>query len=99
MKKKLANPHHTEQDFVDLCKVMASISNTEDMQILLEDLCTPAEIEALSDRLKVAKLLDQELPYRTIAVQTGVSVTTVTRVARCLNGKLGGYRKIIPPSS
>src|SRR5476649_2483131 len=60
------------------------------------DLCTPAELDALSGRWKVARLLDKGIPYREISQQTGISTATVTRVARCLTyGNDGGYRRLL----
>lgn len=60
------------------------------------DLCTPAELEALAGRWKVARMLDQGLPYREISERTGISTATVTRVARCLTyGREGGYRRVL----
>jgi TrpR-related protein YerC/YecD len=57
------------------------------------DLCTPAELEALAGRWRVARLLDRGLPYREISEKTGISTATVVRVARCLTyGRDGGYR-------
>ena len=60
------------------------------------DLCTPAELDALAGRWKVARLLGQGLPYREISKKTGISTATVTRVARCLTyGQDGGYRRVL----
>jgi len=39
--------------------------------------------------------LQQELPYRKIHDLTGVSVTTIGRVARCLSDGSGGYQTAI----
>ena len=58
---------------------------------MLDDLCTPAELEALSDRWQVVPLLLDGVPYRDIHDRTGVSVTTIGRVARCLTHGAGGY--------
>ena len=58
------------------------------------DLCTPAELESMADRWQVVPLLRQGIPYRTIHEQTAVSVTTITRVARCLSFGTGGYKLI-----
>ncbi|HSG63351.1 MAG TPA: YerC/YecD family TrpR-related protein [Gammaproteobacteria bacterium] len=55
------------------------------------DLCTPAELEALTDRWTVVGLLNDGLPYRRIHELTGVSVTTIGRVARFLSAGNGGY--------
>ncbi|HUF72403.1 MAG TPA: YerC/YecD family TrpR-related protein [Gammaproteobacteria bacterium] len=61
----------------------------------LEDLCTPAELEALVDRWSVVPLLRDGLPYRRIHDMTGVSVTTIGRVARFLSAGNGGYRTVL----
>ena len=46
----------------------------------------------MKDRWAVVLLLDEGLTYREINARTGVSVTTIGRVARCLSGPEGGYR-------
>ena len=53
---------------------------------------TPAELQALTDRWAVVGLLKSGLPYREIHKQTGVSLTTIGRVARCLQSGDGGYQ-------
>ncbi|WP_228386750.1 YerC/YecD family TrpR-related protein [Ornithinicoccus halotolerans] len=75
----------------DLAAVMAAIGDPQQLVAFLTDLCTPAELEALADRWSVVPLLAQGVPYRTIHERTGVSVTTVGRVARCLDHGAGGY--------
>ncbi len=55
------------------------------------DLCTPAELQAMSDGWAVVEWLQKGLPYREIHRLTGVSVTTIGRVARCLADGNGGY--------
>lgn len=64
----------------------------EEMRRLLDDLCTPAEIEAIADRWRVVPLLLEATPYREIHDRTGVSVTTIGRIARCLSFGAGGYQ-------
>ncbi len=78
-----------------LCEALAALERPTDAHALLQDLCTPAELQALADRWAVARLLDEGLPYRTIQDRTGVSVTTIGRVARCLTGGAGGYVKAL----
>ncbi|MBT8444992.1 MAG: helix-turn-helix domain-containing protein, partial [Gammaproteobacteria bacterium] len=56
------------------------------------DLCTPAELQAMKDRWAVVEALQEGLTYRAIHDRTGVSVTTIGRVARCLTDGAGGYR-------
>lgn len=82
-----------------LCKALTALGQPNDVHALLEDLCTPAELQALADRWAVAQLLEEGMPYRAIQDQTGVSVTTIGRVARCLTAGTGGYRKALMASA
>lgn len=80
-----------------LPELMHAISLLKDEKEALQfftDLCTPAELESMADRWQVVPLLRQGIPYRTIHEQTAVSVTTITRVARCLSFGTGGYKLI-----
>lgn len=75
-----------------LSQAILSLDTREDVKNFLEDLCTPAEIEAMVDRWRVAQLLDKGLSYREISDLTEVSVTTIGRVARFMEMGAGGYR-------
>ncbi|WP_256645106.1 YerC/YecD family TrpR-related protein [Thermomonas paludicola] len=75
-----------------LAYVLASLKGAAEVRAFLEDLCTPAELEALGDRWRVVPELLQGVPYREIHERTKVSVTTVGRVARTLERGAGGYR-------
>jgi TrpR-related protein YerC/YecD len=81
----------------DLCAALLTPSDGAEMGRLLVDLCTPAEIRTLAERWHVARLLDGTgLSYREIHDATGVSTTTVVRVARFLREERnGGYRRAI----
>ena len=74
--------------------LMASISEKE-CAAFLRDLCTVSEIEAMSERFAVAKLISADMPYRDISAQTGVSTTTITRVAHWLRHGMGGYTSVL----
>lgn len=74
-----------------LAHALAALDRPQDVVAFLRDLCTPAELEALSDRWKVVPLLLEGVPYREIHERTRVSVTTVGRVARTLSHGEGGY--------
>ncbi|WP_343344757.1 YerC/YecD family TrpR-related protein [Sphingomicrobium sp. XHP0239] len=77
-----------------LAVALASLDRAEEIAALLDDLTTPAELTAMAERWHVARLLaDGSLTYRQIHDVTGVSTTTITRVARFLKGgDAGGYR-------
>jgi TrpR-related protein YerC/YecD len=78
----------------DLCAALLTPGSPDEMARLLSDLCTPAEIRTLAERWHVARLLDStDLSYRDIHDATGVSTTTIVRVARFLRQEPNqGYR-------
>ena len=81
----------------DLCAALLTPASEAEMCRLLGDLCTPQEIRTLAERWHVARLLDQtDLSYRDIHDATGVSTTTIVRVARFLRQEPHqGYRSAI----
>lgn len=76
----------------ELYRAIQSLASVEECRSFFNDLCTPAELEALVDRWSVVAYLEEGLPYRKIHELTGVSVTTIGRVARFLTNGNGGYR-------
>lgn len=74
-----------------LAMALMTARTPDEMRAFLHDLCTPAELQAMADRWAVVEYLQKNLPYREIHRLTGVSVTTVGRVARCLTSGNGGY--------
>ena len=75
----------------NLYVALAALKSPEECRAFLRDLCTPAEIQAMADRWSVVEYLQRGLPYREIHKLTGVSVTTIGRVARFLAAGNGGY--------
>lgn len=75
-----------------LYRAILSLRTETECEQFFNDLCTPAELEALVDRWAVVKHLQDGLPYRKIHELTGVSVTTIGRVARFLTAGNGGYQ-------
>lgn len=78
-----------------LVSAIVGLQSEDEVRALLQDLCTPREIEDLSQRLEVARLLDAGEPYLAVQERTGASSTTVSRVSKCLNGEAGGYRTVL----
>ena len=74
-----------------LFAAVLTLKSVDECRSFFRDLCTPAELQALADRWAVVGLLQQGVPYREIHKQTGVSVTTIGRVARYLTNGNGGY--------
>ena len=79
----------------NLSQVLVDIDSQKIMLALLRDLCTLEELEVLARRWEAAQLIDQNIPYRTIAARTGLSTATVTRIAHWLHYGQGGYRAVI----
>ena len=78
-----------------LFEAINSLETRDECRNFFKDLCTPAELQALVDRWQVVEYLQQDLPYRKIHDLTGVSVTTIGRVARFLTDGFGGYQTAI----
>ena len=78
----------------NLYTALAALRTVEECRAFLRDLCTPAEIQAMADRWSVVEHLQRAVPYREIHRLTGVSVTTIGRVARYLTSGSGGYRAV-----
>ena len=75
-----------------LSTAIAGLDSAKEVEQFLKDLCTPAEMQALSDRWRIVTPILDGLSYRQIQHETGVSVTTVGRVARSLTFGEGGYQ-------
>ncbi|MGH8081588.1 MAG: YerC/YecD family TrpR-related protein [Lysobacter sp.] len=91
MKRRTADNDQSEDSIADLAQALAALRTPEQVRAFLEDLCTPAELEAMSDRWRVVPLLSEGVPYREIHDRTQVSVTTIGRVARVFERGAGGY--------
>src|SRR3954463_7655049 len=74
-----------------LFEALAALTTAEECRAFFRDLCTPAEIQAMADRWAVVDYVQKGLPYREIHKLTGVSVTTIGRVARFVAAGNGGY--------
>lgn len=81
----------------DLIEAFLALETADECRRFLTDICTPKEIADLADRWQIARLLDDgKLSYRKIHAQTGVSITTIGRVARFLQQEnYKGYRLLI----
>ncbi|MBQ6391061.1 MAG: helix-turn-helix domain-containing protein [Eggerthellaceae bacterium] len=75
-----------------LLDVLSALDDKDTLFALMEDLFTIREIKESSQRLAVARLLDQGRSYSQIAEATGASATTIARVSKCLGYGSGGYR-------
>ncbi|MBQ3547893.1 MAG: TrpR-related protein YerC/YecD [Clostridia bacterium] len=84
----------TENMVNELFELLASVDNSEDMEVLFADLCTKNEIEQMTQRLMAAKLLLQGKTYNQVIDATDISSATLSRVSNAVKyGK--GYKQFI----
>ena len=83
------------QSTEDLCQAILSLKTKEECVAFLEDICTIKEIQDISQRLAVARMLSQRISYTTICRETGASTATISRVSRCYEYGAGGYKTVI----
>ena len=77
-----------------LFQAILKLQTMEECYNFFEDLCTVPELKALSQRLMVAKMLDEDKVYSDIVAETGASTATISRVNHSLNYGCDGYRVI-----
>ncbi|MDW7675592.1 MAG: YerC/YecD family TrpR-related protein [Bacillota bacterium] len=85
-----------EDQFIDkLFEAILLLETEEECYRFFEDIATIAEIKALAQRLEVAKMLEKNCTYTSIAETTGASTATISRVKRCLNYGADGYKLVL----
>ena len=75
-----------------LFEAIKTLQGFNEYRSFFQDILTPSEFQAIKDRWTVAALLYEGYTYREINVISGVSITTVARVARFLTDGSGGYQ-------
>ena len=75
-----------------LFEAILSLKDSEECYIFFDDLCTVNEIQSLSQRLEVARMLRKGCTYNQIEAETGASTATISRVKRCLMYGNDGYK-------
>lgn len=78
-----------------LFDAILSLDNLDECAKFFEDVCTIKEIQDLSQRYAVARMLDEGEKYQKIEAATGASTATISRVNKCLAYGSGGYRVVL----
>jgi TrpR-related protein YerC/YecD len=78
-----------------LFDAIIALEERNEAAAFFRDLCTYRELEEMSARWAVVRLLDQGTPYRQIHDATGVSTATITRINQWLQHGTGGYRAML----
>ena len=79
-------------DEKSLFEAIMSLESVQECAAFFEDVCTIKEIQDISQRYAVAKMLDSGEKYQSIEAATGASTATISRVNKCLAYGSGGYR-------
>lgn len=77
-----------------LFEAILSLKSMEECYRFFEDVCTIKEIQAISQRLEVAKLLKANKTYNEIEEETGASTATISRINRSLHYGVDGYKLV-----
>ena len=85
----------TNPNFRRLCEAFLKCKSMDETANFLRDIATLSELRSMSERLEVASMLAEGIPYRTIAQKPGLSTTTITRVAQFINDGEGGYNFVL----
>lgn len=75
-----------------LFEAILALESVQECAAFFEDVCTIKEIQDLSQRFAVARMLDMGEKYQSIEDATGASTATISRVNKCLTYGSGGYR-------
>ena len=77
-----------------LFEAILTLDTMDDCYRFFEDICTIKEIQAIAQRLEVAKQLRENKTYNEIEAETGASTATISRINRSLNYGADGYTLI-----
>ncbi len=83
------------EKFNSLFEAVLELKSVEEAQKFFEDVCTIKELEDMTSRLEVAKLLTNKTSYGEVSKKTGASTATISRVNKCLTYGTGGYKIVI----
>ena len=79
----------------ELFEGILSLQTVQECERFFTDICTIKELQALTQRLQVAKQLYEGRNYNEVCRDTGVSSATICRVNKCLNYGDGGYKTVL----
>ncbi|GEN32500.1 TrpR-related protein YerC/YecD [Cerasibacillus quisquiliarum] len=78
-----------------LFDAILSLKNREECYRFFDDIATMSEVQSLSQRFQVAKMLSEGRTYNEIEKETKASTATISRVRRCIDYGSGGYGLVL----
>ena len=79
----------------ELAEAMLTLGSRDEAYLFFEDIFTVKELQAVAQRLAVARMLRRRVTYQEIAEKTGASTATISRVNRSLSYGAGGYQLVL----
>lgn len=73
----------------EILKLLVAVEDEKEAKMLLKDLLTPAEMDAIAERWQVVKLLAAGKTQREVAKELGVSIQKVSHGAAWLRDSKG----------
>ncbi|HEY4474155.1 MAG TPA: YerC/YecD family TrpR-related protein [Candidatus Paceibacterota bacterium] len=95
IRRTITNKKEREKRLEALYEAVLLLRGKEECAAFLRDLCTMFELDAMAERLLIARLIAKDIAYRGISGDTGASTTTVSRVSHWYHHGTGGYRTVI----
>src|SRR5690625_7901244 len=83
------------QQLDQLFDAILSLKDREECYRFFDDIATMSEVQSISQRLQVAKMLTEGQTYNAIEQETKASTATISRVRRCINYGNDGYQMVL----
>ena len=81
---------------VNLSRAISVLKDETEIEKFLKDLYTRWEYKTFEERWHIAQLLNEKkMSYRDIHSETGVSVTTINKIAKSLRSRNKGYKRAL----
>lgn len=79
----------------DLIEAILTLKNKKQAKAFLRDLLTEKELIEFGNRWRAVNMLEDNISYKNIAKETGLSSRTIARISKWLNNGQGGYKLIL----
>ena len=88
-------PKYRNKQLDEFFEAVLMLKDKDQCYKFFEDVCTVRELNSISQRLEVAKLLKIRKTYNEIEKETGASTATISRVNRSLHYGADGYELVL----
>src|SRR5689334_14646693 len=79
----------------ELFEAILELNNLNEARRFFRDLMTESELKEFSKRWQAAQMLDQKVSYKHIDNRLSMSTATISRINKCLNEGMNGFKMMI----